>query len=133
MDGMQARHPDRDLDVLVDPELAAVLQTAAAQHRDAVVGSQLQQLLLVQARGTPLRVVSKFGEGVARMQFADNTAILVNCDGPHRHIGQIGVALARHRSVLVTAVHDDGRCLRVRLRWDNHCVDVEVLGGDQHP
>ncbi|MBO1030980.1 hypothetical protein IPV09_06475 [Tessaracoccus sp. SD287] len=130
---MHARDTDRGLEALADPELDAAFQAAAAQHRDAVVGSQRQRMLLVQARGIPLRVVSKFGERVARLQFADNTAILVNCDGPRRRIGSVGIALVKHRPVLVTAVHDDGSRLRVRLRWDDQHVDVEVLGGDQIP
>lgn len=132
MECMQARDIEA-LEALVDPDMAAAFQQAAAEHRGALMGSLLPHLLRVQARGTPLRMLSKFADGVARLQFADNTAILVNCDGPRRRVGAVGVALAQHRAILVTAVHDDGRQLRIRLRWDDHSVDVEVLGGDQLP
>lgn len=128
---MQARDAERALEELVDPELAAAFQAAAVQHRDAIIGAVMPQLLLVQARGTPLRVVTKFSNGVARLQFADHTAVLVNADGPRRRISALGVAVAQRHAVLVTAVHDDGQHLKARLRWDDHVVDVEVLGGDQ--
>lgn len=128
---MPAQDPREVLESLVDEQFAAAFEQVAEGHRAAIFAPLEQRLLLVQARGTPLRLVTRFSQGVARLQFADNTAVLVNCDSPRRGIGVLGVAVARHRAVVVTAVHDDGHRLLARLRWGDHAVDVEVVGGDQ--
>ncbi|MGA4670974.1 hypothetical protein ACPCG0_14435 [Propionibacteriaceae bacterium Y1923] len=126
-----AQERDEVLEALVDPEFAAAFERVAGEHHAAILAPLEQRLLLLQARGTPLRLVTRFSQGVARLQFADNTAVLINCDSPRRGIGPLGVAVARRRAILVTAVGlVDGR-LQMRLRWDTHHVDVDVLGGDQ--
>ncbi|CAI9400230.1 hypothetical protein [Aestuariimicrobium sp. T2.26MG-19.2B] len=122
---------DERLGALVDTELAAALDEAAAQNRARLVASWLRVLGLVQARGTPLRAVTRFDTGIARLQFADHSAVLVDCSGPHTRVGEIAVAVARQVAVVVTDVRVEGDGVTARLAWGRHAVEVHLLGGDQ--
>lgn len=127
---MRAEDPDEVLADLFDPELAAALEAAAAEHRDALAVSVIHQLRLAQARGTPVRAVSRFTGNVVRVQFADNSAVLVRC-GPVRHLARLAVAVVRNRPVVLSRVYHDGCRVHAVMHWDKRDLDLEVLGGDQ--
>ncbi|MGJ6980905.1 hypothetical protein ACSDQ9_10320 [Aestuariimicrobium soli] len=130
---MVAWRPDERLQGLVDTELAAALDEAAAGHRAALIGAWLRQLGLVASRVTPVRVVTRFGEGVARLQFADHSAILVDAHGPQTRVGELAMAVARQRPVTVVAARCDDDGVVARFEWPGHTLDVRVLGIDQAP
>ncbi|MGA4508151.1 hypothetical protein ACQB6R_03860 [Propionibacteriaceae bacterium G1746] len=128
---MVTRDSREALEALADPELAAAFTAAAAQHRRELVTAWLVQLQRVQTRLTPLRSITKFSDGVARLQFADHSALLVNADHPSRRLRELALALARDKAVTVADAHDDGQHVLVRLHWADHHLDVEVVGADQ--
>lgn len=128
---MVTRDSREALEALADPELDAAFSAVAAQHRRGLVASWQHHAQRLRARGTPLRSVTKFGDGVARLQFADSTALLVSTANPSRHFFSLVVARAKGRAVVITAIHDDGERFMVRLEWQGQHVDVEIVGGDQ--
>lgn len=131
----RAEHPGRgtELGILVDSQLAAALDEAAASHHAALISSWLRQLSLVRSRVTPVRLVTKFGDGVARVQFADHSALLVDASSPHTHLSDLALAVARQRTVTVTGVRVDDDQVFARFVWGRHTLDVRVLGIDQVP
>lgn len=131
----RAEHPGRgaELGILVDSQLAAALDEAAASARASLIGSWLRRLALVRSRVTPVRLVTKFGEGVARMEFADHSALLVDASSPRTHLSDLALAVVRLRAVTVTGVRVDDDQVFATFVWGRHTLDVRVLGIDQAP
>jgi hypothetical protein len=128
---MRAQGPDDDpLGHLVDDELSAAFEAAAAEFRTAHSRAVLEVLERVRRRGTPLRAVSRYSSEAVRLQFADGSAVLVH-SRTRGQLATVGLAVARQRPVVVSDVQDDGTTVLAVLRWDAHHVDIEVLGRDQ--
>lgn len=127
---MRPRNPDDPLDHLVDDELAAAFEAAAAEHRAALFHTLIELLDRVRLRGAPVRGVGRFRGQAARLRFADGTAVLAT-GGARGDLAMVAMAVARQRPVLLTDVFDAGSDVHAVLQWDDHRAEIIVLGRDQ--
>ncbi|RCK69518.1 hypothetical protein DT076_11675 [Desertihabitans brevis] len=126
------RGPDRreEASALPPLELGWDLDADARELEQRRASLLMSRLQVLQARRVPLRVLSASPvSGVARLGFADGTALLVRVN--RRGDTLATAVLVRRRSVRLCRYWRDVDGPRALLGWDDHRLEVLVTGVDQ--